>query len=225
MKNKKTIITLTIILMILLILYFSYFPKSQFFGKVVNKIDTEEKIVILTFDDGPGTETEEILDVLKEKNVSAVFFVVGQRALDNPETIRLMVENGHEVGLHTLSHHFLLTKNEFEISEGKKIVENITGFETKYFRPPYGFRIPTTIKVAKELGLTTITWSIYPRDYSRPGEEKIVSRIVNNLKSGSIIALHDGPENREQTLNALSDIIDETRKQGYEFRTLSELIK
>ncbi|MBU1201640.1 MAG: polysaccharide deacetylase family protein [Nanoarchaeota archaeon] len=215
-----SLIALFVLLFLAIFAYASFYPSSQLFGKVVYRLDTDKKQVVLTFDDGPGEQTKQILNVLKEKNVSAIFFVVGQRALEKPEVVKRIVDEGHIVGIHTMTHSYLFRNNYYELSESKVVVENITGETITLFRPPYGFRIPKTIKTAEELNLTTITWSNFPRDYNHEGEE-IISRVINNLEPGNIIVLHDGPGGREETLKSLPTLIDLVRARGFEFVRLS----
>jgi len=223
---KKSLICSFIVLFALFFLaifaYASIYPSSQIFGRVVYKLDTNKQQVLLTFDDGPGVQTEQILDILKEKNVSAVFFVVGRKALEHPKVVERIKAEGHTIGIHTMTHPYLYRNNYYEISESRVVVENITSKTVTLFRPPYGFRIPKTIQTAEKLNLTTMTWSNFPMDYDHKSEE-IFSRVMNNLKSGDIIVLHDGPIGREETLNILPMLIDTIKSKGFKFANYSEI--
>lgn len=214
-KDKIVLIILLVCLAALAIMH----PNSQLFGKVIYKVDTEEDVVFLTFDDGPGTETEEILGVLNQKDVRATFFVVGDRIWERPEMLKRIKQEGHSIGVHSMTHPLMLLNNKQEIEECKELIEKISGYSPKYFRPPYGFRTPWTIKAAENSGLKTMTWSSFPYDYKREKQE-IIDAVLSDLKPGLIICLHDGPTKREETLAALPELIGEIRKRGYE---LSEL--
>ncbi|MFC2134549.1 polysaccharide deacetylase family protein [Bacteroidota bacterium] len=220
----RNAIIVSVMFVILLLLYACFHPASQIFGKAENKAYTDKNIVALTFDDGPGNETEEILEVLKQYNVTATFFIIGERAEWHPETVKKISALGHEIGTHGYSHKFFFENNYEDISKSKEVLENITNKTIEYFRPPYGFRTPKTYKTAKELDLKIVTWNIFPMDFFELKEETIFRRTVRQLESGSIITLHDGPENKEQTVNVLPKIIEEARNQGFEFVTITKLL-
>ncbi len=210
-------------LIIVFLIAASMYPKSQIFGEVMYQLDTDEKKIALTFDDGPGPETAQILDILKEKNVTATFFVVGNQVKLYPELIQRMHDEGHTIGLHSMSHPILWKNSEQEINEELTLFTELYTNErihVKYFRPPYGFRTPWTISYAHQNNLTTVTWDIFTRD-SLQTKEETTHKIISKLHPGAIICIHDGPVNRQETAAALSLIIDEARKQGYEFVSLS----
>ena len=208
-----------IFIVIFFLIYCFISPYSSIFGKVIFEGNTKEKVLYLTFDDGPGTETEGILDILDEKNVSATFFIVGQRIVENPEILIEISEKGHSLGVHSMTHPYLYKNLDYEIKEEKILIETLTGKEITLFRPPYGFRTPFTISKAEELGLKTITWTSFPMDYAKEKED-IVSFVLSNLSPGQIICLHDGPANRQETLAALPEIINGARDKGFEFGVL-----
>ena len=214
-KNKLWII---VFFFLLVLIYALFSPYSQIFGKVTHTIDTEN-IIYLTFDDGPGTETNAILNILKEKNVRATFFVVGARIYENPETLIRISNEGHSLGVHSMSHPYLYKNIEYELSETKELIKTLTGEEVNLFRPPYGFRTWQTIQIAEDLGLQTITWSSFPSDNVKEKED-IISYVISNLGNGQIICLHDGPMNRQNTLFALNELIDQARAKGYQFEKL-----
>lgn len=130
-----------------------------------------------------------------------------------------------------MTHPFLFKNNKYEIKTNKEQIKNIINLNitnhkspttVKLFRPPYGFRIPATMKVTKQLNLTTVLWDVFPRDYKSTSEQ-IIKRTISKTKSGSIICLHDGPSNRNETLKALPVIITELKEKGFKFVSLSEL--
>lgn len=218
----KILIIISIIILVALFILFSWLPFSTPFGKVISSVKTKEKLVALTFDDGPGENTQEIINILEKNNISATFFVVGQQVKLNESIIQNIKEKRFEIGVHTMTHPFLYHKN-YEILKSKNYIESITNTTINLFRPPYGLRTPTTIKISKEANLQIILWDVFPRDY-KANKEKIVKRVLRNVKPGSIICLHDGPENRNETVKALPEIIEKLQELNYSFVTVNELI-
>jgi len=199
-----------------------WIPCSSILGNSICKVDTSEKLIFLTFDDGPGEETVQILNVLKKENVSALFFLVGDQVSLYPEILPQIVNEGHVLGVHALYHTFLTRNNLAQITEMKLLLESKTTKPVLFFRPPYGFRTPTTMRVAKENSLMTVLWSSFPRDYSSTTDQ-ITRRVARSLQPGVIITLHDGPAGRTNTLDAVSIIIKNAREQDYRFATAKEI--
>lgn len=205
----------TIIFVFLIYIFMS--PYSQILGDVTYSID--EDVLFLTFDDGPGESTEEILDILKGENIKATFFVVGDRINENPELLQRIANEGHSIGVHSMTHPYLYKNIESELKETGQLIYELTNQESRLFRPPYGFRTWDTIKTAEDLGLETITWSSFPMDYEKKSDD-IVWFVTSSFHPGQIICLHDGPVNRKQTVLALPEIISAAKEQGYEFDKL-----
>ncbi|MBR9677034.1 polysaccharide deacetylase family protein [Candidatus Woesearchaeota archaeon] len=217
----KILLIVGVVLLSFVLLGFAGFaPCSQIFGQVTSKVITTEKTVFLTFDDGPSQNTLEVLEILKKHNVSATFFLIGQNALENPTITKQIVAQTHSIGVHSMTHPYLFNNNHGELSNAKTIIENITNQKVALFRPPYGFRTPTTIKTAKNLNMTVITWTIFPRDYKN-SKDVIIKTVLDNLGPGAIIVLHDHTGNRNNTLEALPIIIEQSRIQGYQFKVLN----
>ena len=213
----------SILTLLVILIAAAWLPSAQIFGDVMYRLDTEEKQVVLTFDDGPQPITSEFLDVLAEQDVDAVFFVTGDHAQKHPGLIDRMVEEGHQIALHSMTHRHLISNNKYEIVEAKHVIEEIIqeytqelSPEIRYFRPPYGLRTPTTMVLARSQNLTTVTWSNFPYDYKATGE-KTLEKTLKHLKSGDIIVLHDGVPNANETLRILPELITQVRAQGYEF--------
>ena len=215
------------------LLLLAVLPGDSFSGPVLAAGHTNQKVVALTFDDGPYSPyTEKVLKVLKEKDVRATFFVVGENALAQPELVRQIKSDGHLIGTHTQHHKDLLRLDKKEVRDemmmGVESIRKITGETPQFIRPPHGFKDYEVIEQAESLGLKVVNWDIIPRDWTNPGTEKIVSRVTENVKPGSVILLHDGdsPANggsREQTVQALPQIIDRLHAEGYTFVTVDEL--
>lgn len=194
----------------------------------VYKVPTSQKVAALTFDDGPlGTTTPEVLAVLREKNVKATFFVVGENAEKYPLLIKQEIAEGHEVGSHSYTHP-LLRKLSRELVERELVkTDNIISANAPkptLFRPPQGKYNHTISKLARDNGYTIILWSIDTMDWRRPPVGKIVETALSNIKPGSIILMHDGVTD-SPTPEAVGFIIDGLRERGYDLVTVSELLQ
>ncbi|TLS37632.1 polysaccharide deacetylase family protein [Pseudalkalibacillus caeni] len=207
-----------------------YFFEKQ--GRAIWEVPTEKKVVAITFDDGPSEKyTPQILDVLKKYDAKATFFVVGSRLIDQPDIVKRQVKAGHELANHTYDHPNFrgLTEVEIrdEIRKTKKAIFDLTGYYPVLFRPPGGFYNNTIISTANNEGYTVVMWSWHQDtyDWKQPGVNKIVRKVVKNVKNGDIILMHDYGGNRRQTVEALKQIIPALEKKGYRFITVSELIK
>jgi cellulose synthase/poly-beta-1,6-N-acetylglucosamine synthase-like glycosyltransferase/peptidoglycan/xylan/chitin deacetylase (PgdA/CDA1 family)/spore germination protein YaaH len=207
---------------------------------------TDKKLLCLTFDDGPDAlYTPAVLDILKQRQVAATFFVIGVNAEKLPSLIRREYAEGHEIGNHTYTHPNIATtsplRTELELSTTQRIIENLLGVSTTFFRPPYNAdsepMTPQEIEPilrAQGYGYATISETIDPRDWE-PGvtaqaiveevKSEIASSITEHDEAGThIILLHDAGGNRAATLEALPQIIDYYQQKGYRFTTVGELI-
>jgi peptidoglycan/xylan/chitin deacetylase (PgdA/CDA1 family) len=208
----------------------AFHRNSPFFGRALGRIDSDRKVVALTFDDGPNPDaTPRILDTLGEKGVRATFFVLGSHAERWPELVRRMSSEGHQLGNHGYFHRKLQFKSPFYVSRdirlGIRAIKRAGAPAPRYFRAPHGFRSPWTTPIASSYGERTVGWSLGVWDSDRPGVNEIVRRTIEGVTPGSIVLLHDGdgynPDgDRMQTAAALPHIIDRLTDQGYEFATL-----
>lgn len=185
------------------------------------KIDTDKKLVALTFDDGPNYNTNKILDVLNKYHVPATFFVLGSKIKGNEYILKKMKDSGMEIGNHTYN-HLLLTKYKEdkikkEITDTNNLIFEITGKEPKLFRPSYG-SFNKKIKNISEMPI--IIWDIDTLDWKYHNSKKITSRVVNKVKDGDIVLMHDI---YSATSNALDNIIPMLVNKGYSFVTVSDL--
>lgn len=200
-------------------------------GQVVKQVHTSKKVVALTFDDGPSiTYTPLVLNILRENQAKATFFVVGKRAEQYPELIKRAAREGHEIANHTYHHPMSPIKSArlvAELDKTDEVIFKLTKQHTQYFRPPGGRCTKATIEPAVDKGYKVILWTAQedPKDWSDPGAKRIVARVVDNVRHGSIIILHDCGGERMQTVEALPQIIQGLREKGYEFVTVSELLK
>lgn len=185
------------------------------------KIDTDKKLVALTFDDGPNYNTNKILDVLNKYHVPATFFVLGSKIKGNEYILNKMKDSGMEIGNHTYN-HLLLTKYKEdkikkEITDTNNLIFEVTGKEPKLFRPSYG-SFNKKIKNISEMPI--IIWDIDTLDWKYHNSKKITSRVVNKVKDGDIVLMHDI---YSATANALDNIIPMLANNGYSFVTVSDL--
>ncbi len=189
----------------------------------------DEKLIALTFDDGPHPkETYEVLKVLDKYDVKATFFVVGKHANWYSEPLIKASKEGHEIGNHTFSHPDIsnLSNDDIkkEIKECEDVLLKLTNKKPTLFRPPYGsYSEDKLSQIAKECGYKIILWtSIDAKDWKNPPSEQISNTIINKIQNGDIILLHDyGTKN---TVEALDVIIRTLKDEGYKFVTVSELI-
>ncbi len=181
--------------------------------------------VALTFDDGPiPGKTEPILDLLRDANVPATFFVLGENAERHPEILDRMVREGHEIGNHTFAHPNLtkLSNSEVrkEIKRSQDIIYESVGYFPRFFRPPYGAANLTTMSILSSQNLTAVFWSVDPQDWKGGSEQEIVADISDHLDNGSIILLHERSPNTSQSI---PKIIETVREKGFTFVTLGKM--
>jgi peptidoglycan-N-acetylglucosamine deacetylase len=210
---------------------FSYTVPSRFQGAIIEyaKLTKGEKVIALTFDDGPwGESTAEVLDILKKNNVKATFFVVGQMLKNYPDLGKRIVADGHVIGNHTWHHwyhYFNPQAAAFEIDNTTDLIYKITGAKTTLFRPPGGMLHNGLVAYAKSRNYTVVMWSADSIDYSRPAVPKLIKNVMKDSKPGGIVLMHDGGGNRSKTVEALPQLISNFKKQGYRFVTVPELLE
>ncbi len=186
-------------------------------------VSIDDKVIALTFDDGPSKYTSKILDILKKYDACGTFFVIGNKTTFYKDILRRILNEGSEIGNHTYDHKLLtrLSENEFkeEINKTQENIKNLTGFTPKLFRPTYG---GYTNILKKYTNLTFILWDIDSRDWQVKSKDKILNNILPNVKPGKIILMHD---NHEYSLNSLEDLIKNLKDNNYKFVTVSELLE
>ena len=199
-------------------------------GQIIWDIKTNEKIVALTFDDGPHPKhTREVLDILAKYDAKGTFFLVGELVEENPEVVFQMYEEGHEIANHTYTHPFKIKLPEHldEIRRTNETIFSITGYSPVLFRPVEGQYTDTLIDAVTKEGYKVVMWSWHldTEDWKDPGVDKIVKKVVDGTTPGNVILFHDGGGNREQTVKALEEIMPILKDEGYKFVTISELLK
>lgn len=185
--------------------------------------EAEIRKIAITFDDGPHPSyTAQLLDGLKERGIHATFFVTGEHAEANPEIIKRMQEEGHLIGNHTYSHIQLTEKNREifreELIRTNEIIEEITGEEVQYVRPPYG---SWDKSFEKELNMFPVLWNVDPLDWCSKNVACITKKIVSKAEENDIILMHDY---YETSVTAALRAIDELMEGGYTFVTVEEIL-
>lgn len=180
-----------------------------------------EKVIYLTFDDGPSEYTQQILDVLAEYDAKATFFVLGVQAAADPAMIETIYEAGHGVANHTWKHVNLTTVgwNYFE-AEIADTAEAVGKYESPCLRPPYGARTQITYDYAQEMGYTIALWSIDTNDWRLPGANAIANQVLDHLHNHAVVLMHDGGGNRSQTVDGLKILLPRLQAMGYEMRAV-----
>lgn len=216
------------------LLLLAVMPGNSFYGPTVTCQPDAGQVVALTFDDGPYPPyTDELLEVLRERNVQATFFMIGEQAQKYPGLVAQIAGAGHEVALHAWRHRDFLkltaAEQQQDLTTGKAVLEKLSGQQIRLMRPPHGFRDWSVMSSLQTEGLTAVNWSVIPRDWTEPGAEVIVSRTMEQIAPGAVILLHDGASpryqaSREQTVQAVRLLIDRLRGAGYNFVTVEELL-
>ena len=192
--------------------------------------DPSEKVLYLTFDAGYENGcTEKILDTLKKHNVKAAFFLVGNYVEKNADLVRRMVEEGHIVGNHTMTHpdmSAITDKAAFqkELTGMEDLFKEVTGKELpKYYRPPRGIYSEENLKMAKELGYQTVFWSLAYKDWendNQPTADYAMGKLIPRTHNGAVILLHSTSKTNAEVLDQL---LTQWKKEGYRFETIDKL--
>lgn len=210
----------------------TFHRNSPVFGKVITRLPEDDKMVSLTFDDGPNpVATPLILDHLARENVKATFFFLGRHVERWPHIVKRAAEEGHQIGNHGYFHRKLHLKSPTyvrkDISRGTQAIKIACGIAPLLFRAPHGFRSPWVNGIARQYGQQVVGWSLGVWDSDKPGVDEIAQRAIAGIHPGGILLLHDGdgydPDgDRTQTAAALPIIIGSLKETGYRFRTLPQ---
>ncbi|MEU9331558.1 polysaccharide deacetylase family protein [Streptomyces sp. NPDC048290] len=184
------------------------------------------KCVALTFDAGPSEHSARLLDILRDKQVPATFFLLGKRHIDTyPDLVRRMADEGHEVASHTWTHRVLTRLEPDEIREEltrtNDAIERLTGRAPTLMRPPQGRTNETVHRICAELGLSEVLWSVTAKDYQTTDSALIQRRVLDRTERDGIILLHDLYDG---TVPAVPGIIDALKERGYVFVTVPQLL-
>jgi len=210
------------------IIYGSATIQSNFFTKTLCSANTNEKVIAITFDDGPNIgHTPQILSTLKEYHAKATFFVIGKNIKGNETILKQIYTDGHTIGSHSFSHSFFI---DFKSTAGFKEELNNTANEIygvikkrpSLFRPPYGVTTPNLAKASKLLNYQIIGWSIRSLDTTNDTEEIIKKRVLKQLKPGAIILFHD---TSAKTNTVLKQTLNFAKENGFKVAGIEELLK
>jgi len=228
---KKTICCMALVLLVNGMLLAQ--TQSNLFGRVVGLGNGKEKLIALTFDDGPSkTFTPQVLTVLRKYNVHATFFMCGEQISYYPELVKQVSVDGNEIANHSWSHPNLYKNKAMrgapmasEVQKTNKLIEKLVMIKPAYFRAPYNYAGKETIKAVNDLGLVYVGWTFSVLDWEKPAPGTMINMFTKKLMPGTILLLHDGGGNRTNTVAALPGIIESAQKRGYKFVTLGELLK
>ena len=239
MKKRLTIALFFILVVGLgLVLFTIFFDQAVLVRRgTVYHENVTEKVVALTFDDGPSPQwTPLILDELKEANVKATFFMLGEHVKKYPEVARRVAAEGHDIGNHTYSHHVLIyykmDELESEIKQAENVIRQVTGKTTVFFRPPKAWLTGEEKQKIKELGYEVVLWSLNSKDWVTFDDKYIIKYLLHHVRPGDIILFHDSGGvftveggNRKETVLAIRKLIERLKERGYRCVTVSELLK
>lgn len=208
------------------VIYGSFSIRSNYHVKAINSVKTKEKVVAITFDDGPTEYTLKAIELLNKYAQKATFFCIGERALKHKDILFSIVENGHLIGNHTFSHSkkmgFKKTDEVIqEIHAADEVIEEIIGKKTKYFRPPFGVTNPSIRRALEKTNHLVIGWSIRSLDTIKKDETRIFKRIKKRIQPGSIILLHD---TSMKSINILEQLLIYFVKENYKSVTIEQLL-
>jgi polysaccharide deacetylase family sporulation protein PdaB len=201
-------------------------------GEVVWEVPTSEKAIALTFDDGPHPQyTPRILELLKQYDAKATFFLTGKKVETYPELVKREHIEGHELANHSYNHIFFnkrrsLSKLKQEVLQTDAAIFKASGQKSHLFRPPGGFYNEKLVSIAKDEGYMVVMWSWHQdtKDWNSPGVNKIVDNVLSDTRNGDIVLFHDYSDGSAQTVEALKIILPKLQERGYRFVTVSELL-
>jgi peptidoglycan/xylan/chitin deacetylase (PgdA/CDA1 family) len=211
-----------------LIVYGSAIIQANFFSHAYCYANTSEKVIALSFDDGPNREyTPRVLSILARHNAQATFFVIGKNIQGNESVLKQIDADGHSIGNHTYTHAFFMDfkslqgfKNELNQTAGS--VFKIIGKRMKLFRPPYGVTTPNLVKASNLLNYSIIGWTIRSFDTTGDTAQIITRRVQTQIKPGAIILFHDSSD---KTIQVLKQTLNFAKENGYKIVTVEQLLK
>jgi len=213
--------------------YQSMAPTAQWYGRTFTGLRRPSKQLALTYDDGPNDpHTLRLLDVLARHEVRATFFLIGRYVQQRPDIVRDLVKAGHVIGNHTFTHPWLTFQSSdrlrAEFDGCKRALADAVGEHSNLFRPPFGGRRQSVLRIARQLGLEPIMWNVTAYDWKAESAEYIERNVTSKVRGGDVILLHDGGRNafgadRSHTVAATDRLIARYKAEGYEFVTIPEM--
>jgi peptidoglycan/xylan/chitin deacetylase (PgdA/CDA1 family) len=209
-------------------------PTGQWYGRTFTGLTRGRKTLALTYDDGPNDpHTQRLLEVLAKHNVHATFFLIGRYVQQRPDLAREILKAGHAIGNHTFTHPLLTLKSNAEIHRELSVcnaaLRDALGQSVNLFRPPFGGRRPSVLRLARELGLKPVMWNVTGYDWTAPPAAVIEQKVSKQIRGGNVILLHDGGHkqmgaDRSQTVLATDHLITRYKSEGYEFATIHQML-
>ncbi len=209
---------------------FNYAIPKKFQRQQIEQVTLKknQKVVALTFDDGPWPKTtEQILEILRKEKIKGTFFWVGSVLERYPEIAQKVAQEGHAIANHTWTHNYAPMSQKAaanEIERTSKLIEELTGIKTFLFRPPGGVQDNGLVDYIYSKNYVNVMWSSDSFDWN-DSTQGIIDNVLQTAKPGGIVLMHDGGGNRTPTVQALPTIIDELKQQGYKFVTVNELLR
>lgn len=216
-----------IIVYSIILFYGSAYVDSDFYLKVVCAGNTDEKEISISFDDGPVENyTVPILATLKQNGVTATFFCIGKRAEANKELFRRVFDEGHIIGNHSYSHSPVFDlygskKMTADLQQMNEVARQVLGKELKWFRPPYGVTNPNVKRAVIKGGFTAIGWNVRSLDTTVDDKEKLLRKVMREVRPGAIILFHD---TRKSTSDMLAEFIEKVKASGYRIVPMDKLL-
>jgi len=215
--------------------YQSVAPRGQWYGRTFTGLKSGTRQLALTYDDGPNDpHTFRLLEVLARHDVKATFFLIGRYVKQRPDIARELVRSGHVVGNHTFSHTNLIfasaRQTRMELLDCERALSDAVGEHSRLFRPPFGGRRPSTLRIARTMGLEPVMWNVTGWDWRGKPAEYIERKVRQQIQGGDVILLHDGGHaafgaDRSPTVMATDRLIVRYKSEGYEFVTVSEMME
>ena len=210
-------------------------PSGQWYGRTFAGLKARTKQLALTYDDGPNDpDTLRLLDVLYKHEVKATFFLIGRYVKQRPDIALEIVRAGHVVGNHTYSHPNLIfasaRQTAQQLLDCEQSLTDAVGEHSRLFRPPFGGRRPSTLRIARTQGLEPVMWNVTGWDWKEKPAEYVECRVRQQVRGGDVILLHDGGHltfgaDRSQSVIATDRLIAQYKSEGYEFVTVPEMME
>lgn len=210
-------------------------PRSQLYGRTFIGVNSGSRQLALTYDDGPNEScTRQLLEVLARHDARATFFMIGRHVMHRPEIAREVAAAGHEIGNHTYTHPNLIFSSrvqiESQLDDCSRILTEAVGEHSKLFRPPFGGRRPDVLAGARRKGYIPVMWSVSAHDWNADTADVIERKVTRQISGGDVILMHDGGHikmgvDRSATVTATDHLIRRYQDEGFEFVTVSEMMK